>query len=230
MQFPGLSFTDENLVPTSNLKHKLSKVQPSRSPNLLSGILSVSPNVANAQNFRSTQKFQPAYIPGKWFKELSFATKLPDIEGVPPQVANVLSDESDEFFEATEAGSVPLVDYRQFQGVEPHMSQPLLPDGSPLDLSPLRHQKWKTNVSNSFPFAGNSGFQNYDNNDECSLMHIMNHEVELLDAEENGRSLWGSLKAIAFGLNAQEYEEEFPWDKFVQFDESDDSVVEAGQV
>lgn len=212
MQFPSLPFNDENFVPNLVQKCRPKRATAAKPTHPLSGI---SENTHTA----TPKPIHPnAYVPGKWasLKNGILATRLPKIAGANTAMEVSLSDENDEFFEATDANFVPHGDNSKAYGAEPHMLEPLVPDGTPLDLSPLKHQKWSSGALSAFPFAGANHLHICDESDECSLLHILNHEVEQLDAEDPSRSLWGSLRAIAFGLNDQEYEQEFPWAKYVQ--------------
>lgn len=107
--------------------------------------------------------------------------------------------------------------------IEPHMTEPL-PDISLLDLSILGSQKGTTNVTNAVPLASAWEFNSCQESDECSLLHILTHELEHLDDEQPGKSLWGILKQITFGLSDTEYTKEYPWAKYLRVDGEDDEL------
>lgn len=107
--------------------------------------------------------------------------------------------------------------------IEPHMTEPL-PDFSFLDLSILGSQKGTTNVTNAVPLASAWEFNSCEESDECCLLHILTHELEHLDDEQPGKSLWGILKQITFGFSDTEYTKEYPWAKYLRVDGEDDEL------
>jgi len=117
--------------------------------------------------------------------------------------------------------SANLRNLDQFKDIEPHMTAPL-PNISKLDLSLLNSQKDTTNVSNAVPLAGAWEFNSCEESDECSLLHILTHELEHLDDANQTKSLWGILKQMTIGLNDEEYFEEYPWSRYVSDDREKD--------
>lgn len=100
--------------------------------------------------------------------------------------------------------------------VEPHMTEPLLPDDSPLDFSCLMPQKGKTNINTASPLARAWEFNTKIDIDECSLLNIFADEFENLNCGELQQKLnfWDTLKRYTRGISDDEYDGENPWAKY----------------
>lgn len=154
-----------------------------------------------------------AAIPGSWSgsKGNSFAANSPLTKSVSPALpenfgCNIpICTKSDK-----SAKSQPLAR----RVAESHMSGPLLPEDAELDFEPLASQKGMTNVSSAIPLASVWEFHASEGNDECSLLHILTHELENINLKQPDTSVWAVLKGLAFGLGDEEYEAEHPWAKY----------------
>lgn len=100
--------------------------------------------------------------------------------------------------------------------VKPHMTEPLLPDGSPLNLFAIRQYCGETNVYSATPLARVWEFNTEADEHEYSILNILADEFENIDEKQGElkRSLWSQFKKLTIGLSEEEYNEQYPWAKY----------------
>ncbi|OBA24545.1 hypothetical protein METBIDRAFT_30782 [Metschnikowia bicuspidata var. bicuspidata NRRL YB-4993] len=180
-------------------------------------------------------------LPGRWWgsqlqeKNPSGSSRIPKEKKNPFAIKNAslthLDDESsmDEFFETVNELSLlqqadRFSEYSPLSSaledfdpeIRPHMTEPLLPDGSPLNFSAIKLCRGETNIYSATPLARVWEFNSDTDKHEYSILNILADEFENLDedASEPKQSLWSQFRKLTVGLNEDEYNECYPWAKY----------------
>ncbi|KAM9918064.1 hypothetical protein OXX59_008918 [Metschnikowia pulcherrima] len=178
-------------------------------------------------------------VPGRWLgahpNEKKFVGRPIRDQAAPVSSRNLnqshIEDESslDEFFETTDkfsqfSQSRHYTEYNPLSSkleafdphIKPHMTEPLLPDGSPLDFSGIRQYRGETNIYSTTPLARVWEFSSSTDKHEYSILNILADEFENLDTVQNEpkQGLWSSIKKYTVGLSEDEYDEQYPWAKY----------------
>lgn len=180
-----------------------------------------------------------APIPGRWWGTQLYERNTPSWpkntkdKKAPFAIANMslahLDEESsmDEFFETTDKFVRPpenFTDYSPLSSaledfdpdIKPHMTEPLLPDGSPLNFSPIKQHRGETNIFSATPLARVWEFNSGTDKHEYSILNILADEFENLDEEkeEPKQGFWSQFRKFTVGLSEDEYDHHYPWAKY----------------
>ncbi|GEQ66434.1 hypothetical protein JCM33374_g97 [Metschnikowia sp. JCM 33374] len=99
--------------------------------------------------------------------------------------------------------------------IKPHMTEPLLPDGSPLDFSPIEQYRGETNIFSTTPLARVWEFNSVTDKHEYSILNILADEFESLDEDNDSKpGWWSQFRKLTVGLSEDEYDSHYPWAKY----------------
>lgn len=110
--------------------------------------------------------------------------------------------------------------------VEPHMTEPLLPDSAPLDFSCLLPQAGATTAQSAGPMAGCWDLNPNNRTDENVLLHVLSEDFERVSKTAKGpviiaeKRSWKTLfKELTIGLSSLEYHRKYYWAKYTHEEE-----------
>lgn len=110
--------------------------------------------------------------------------------------------------------------------VEPHMTEPLLPDSAPLDFTCLLPQAGVTMAQSAGPMAGCWDLNPNNRTDENVLLHVLSEDFERVTRTAKGpiiraekRSWKSLLKEMTIGLSELEYHRKYYWAKYTHDEE-----------
>lgn len=100
--------------------------------------------------------------------------------------------------------------------IKPHMTRPLAPGVTTLDFSLLEKQRGLTNVFTATPLARVREFHTKPQVEECTLLNILADEFDIqqFGSPKKSASVWKTLKHLTLGVNADDFDQMFPWAKY----------------